>query len=227
MAKHLYVFIDESGDPGYAIGETGASSAHYAELALQIDDEGLVDFLTHIISWRYCQGRFYESKTLPKGRALARYINPIREIHCRGNLHISCVYLIKEHYTGPYLKPSPATNQNPIFFRNFIHKKLLEFHFGKSSPAKEAEIHLIFDRYTMSRELSRNMKDYLHNNWNLPDFEHICHADSIYTEALQVASQLLIAVKDIILQIANNETQNLLNFIAMKDITSFRSRGYE
>lgn len=219
MSKHLYVFIDESGDPGY-IQESGASSPYYSELCLQVNDRALVDLLSHILNWKYCKGRFYDVKTLPKHSDSTRFINPLKELHYRGELFCSCVYLVKERYIGPYLKPHSLTEQNPIFFRNYIHRKLLEFHFSSFAPDKDSEIQLVFDRYKMSSEANHNLERYLHRNWNLPRFEHICHVDSAYTDAIQVAGQLVNAVKDITQGKATKERKELLDFIALKDITT-------
>ena len=52
-----YIFIDESGDPGNILA-AGASSKHYAELALQLNsDDSLDDFIAHIVSWKYISGK--------------------------------------------------------------------------------------------------------------------------------------------------------------------------
>lgn len=219
MNENLYLFIDESGDPGYAI-EEGASSQHYAELALQLNDDGLEDCLAHITSWKYVLGKYREPKSLPTGkeRKLSRYLAPFVEASDRGNLCCSCVYLLKSDYTGPYLKPSSPSGPNPIWFRNFIHRKLLEFHFGLFLPQGK-RIELIFDRYRMSSEAISNLEQYLKDNWNLPIFEYICHVNSVYTEAIQVASQLVNAIKDIAIGTATNDMKELLSFIKLIDIT--------
>ncbi len=72
----------------------------------------------------------------------------------------------------------------------------------------------------MSSGAISNLEQYLRDNWNLPEFEHICHVNSIYTEAIQVASQLVNAVKDIALGTATDEMKDLLAFISFKDITN-------
>ena len=56
----------------------------------------------------------------------------------------------------------------------------------------------------MKREEVHNLEEYLINNWNLPNFEHICHVNSIYSEVMQVTSQLVNAMKDIVLGIADD-----------------------
>ncbi len=212
MNKRLYVFIDESGDPGNVL-EPGASSPYYAELALQINEEAWEYFIEHVISWKYVLGKFKEAKPLPsRNDQFQRYINPFMELYNSKNLFCSCVYLKKAKYTGPYLQSSP------IRFRNFIHRMLLEYHF-QLFPAHDNDIELVFDRYRTSIEEENNLKDYLMNNFNLPSFEYICHANSIYSEALQVTSQLVNAVKDLILGTADKNRRESLAFISLKDIT--------
>ena len=220
MEENTYLFIDESGDPGYKI-EDEASSRYYLELALQINsDISLRDIIAHIITWKYTWGILRETKSLPKDKDGVRYFAPILELHYQGKLNCSCVYLLKESYNGPYLKPEMLIEQNPLYFRNFIHKELLKHHFAQFPISEEARIHLIFDDYTMEFEDIRNAEDYLQNNWDIPNFWRILHANSISNIALQVASQLVGAVKDIALGTITDEREQLLSFIALKDITN-------
>lgn len=220
MADNTYLFIDESGDPGYVLGN-GASSKHYAELALQINsDESLSDCIAHIISWKYVSGKLHEIKPLPKGEGGVKYLAPLLELYYQGKLLCSGVYLLKELYSGPYLKPELPSGHKPLYFRNFIHKELLIHHFTQFPISKEERIYLIFDDYTMEFEGIRKVENYLQNNWDLPNFWRILHANSISTIALQVASQLIGAVKDIVLDTSDQERRQLLSFIALKDITN-------
>ena len=215
-----YIFIDESGDPGNILVD-GASSKHYAELALQLNnDDSLSDFIAHIINWKYVLGKPYETKALPKGDQCKRYLAPILELHYQGKLKCSCVYLFKDRYSGPYLKPELPTGHKPLYFRNFIHKELLEHHFTQFPITHKARINLIFDDYRMHFEEVRNIEDYLQNNWNLPDFRRIIHTNSISNLALQVTSQLVETINDIVLGTIDKERRQLLSFIALKDITN-------
>lgn len=216
MSISNFIFIDESGDPGNKL-ENGASSKHYAELALQINGDILGDFITHIINWKYVLGQPYETKALPKGLQCKRYLTPILELHSQGKIKCSCVYLFKEYYTGPYLKSEPP---QPLYFRNFIHKKLLEYHFTEFPVAHTAGINLIFDDYRLPFEEVRKVENYLQNNWNLPDFRRIIHTNSISNLALQVTSQLVEIIKSIILGTIDDGRKQLLSFITLKDITN-------
>jgi hypothetical protein len=218
MPKY-FIFIDESGDPGNILID-GASSKYYAELALQIDGECINDFLAHIISWKYISGRLLESKPLPKKDDICkRYLSPIVELWRQGHIQCSGVYLVKDNYVGPYLKIGSAAGNNPLRFRNYIHRKLLEYHFSQFPAVKNAEIELVFDRYKLEIKESRNLEDYLCRNWNLPHISYIGHADSIYTPPLEVASQLVNAIKDVALNTIQMERKELLSFIRLSQVT--------
>src|SRR3972149_3794769 len=130
-------------------------------------------------------------------------------------LYCSCVYLIKANYKGPYLLES---KYNPLRFRNFVHRKLLEHHFT-SFPVRDREIELVFDRYRMNKDEIDNLESYLRGNWNLPQIRYITHISSIYSGVMQVTSQLVSAVKDIILETTDGNIRSLLSFIKLKDIT--------
>ena len=197
----------------------GASSKHYAELALQLNGDSLSDVIAHIINWKYVLGKPHETKDLPTGEQCKRYLAPILELHSQGRLKCSCVHLLKDRYTGPYLKPELRTGHNPFYFRNFIHKKLLEHHFTQFPITHSARINLIFDDYRMPFEETRNIENYLQNNWDLPTFRRIIHDDSIPNLALQITSQLVGTINDIVSGTIDNERKELLSFIVLKDIT--------
>ena len=91
-----YLFIDESGDPGYILLD-GASSKHYAELALQLNGDSLSGVIAHMISWKYVLGKLYEAKDLPRGEQCQRYLAPILELHHQGKLKCSCVHLFRNY----------------------------------------------------------------------------------------------------------------------------------
>ena len=216
-----YLFIDESGDPG-EIAADGSNSKYYAELALQVNKDDFIGFSEHMTNWRYIKGKFREFKKLPGGKDLYRFLTPIVELHKEGIVKCSCVYLDKERYTGPYLKTTPEKKPNPLKLRNFVHRQLLEFHFSRYPPDSD-DIEVVFDRFEMSKEALINLEGYMRNNWNLPTFKYITHADSIYCEALQLTGQLVNAIKDLKFGAVNPELEKILIFLPAKDITDVRS----
>ena len=211
-----YVFVDEAGDPGD--GE-GSSSDYYVELALDISDDALYGFVTHTTNWRYITRTFHEVKQFARKLDLRTFIDPLRELLEHGSIGCSAVYLLKDRYTGPYLKKSSPKGANPMRFRNFVHRQLLEHHFAEF-PASNETLEIVFDRYDMPKEALTNLEDYLHGNYSLPPFKHISHVDSAYTEAIQVTSRLVNRVKDIVLGNSDPEDVEALDFIRLKDISS-------
>ncbi len=141
-----------------------------------------------------------------------------------GSIKCSCVYLRKTEYTGPYLRADSPKGENPIAFRNFVHRQLLEFHFGEY-PATTTNIELVFDRYEMQATAIVNLEEYLRGNYNLPPFKHITHANSLYTEALQITGQLVNLVKNHIQGTLNEdkgEKKESFGFISLRDITKLK-----
>jgi hypothetical protein len=213
MAKHLYVFIDETGDVGDG---TGDSSSYYGELALAVKVDCLPDLNKHLLNWRYCRRIIREMTRPPKHEDAEAFLNPFPELCRNDTFACSCVYLQKHNYLGPYLKPKES--YNPIKFRNYVHRLLLEWHFTNNHPMEDEQIEIVFDRFDMSKEDEENLTDYLQNNWNLPSFKHIVHADSKYVETLQLTHQFMGLMKDVIMGSATFSIE-LLDFVKIKDIT--------
>jgi len=214
----IYIFIDESGDPG-EVTAIGRNSMYYAELALQINgEEAYSSFQKHTVNWRYIRGLFKEFKNLPRGKDLISFLTPIVQMSSSNLICSSCVFLDKIKYQGPYLKTTLQSKPDPIKFRNFIHRKLLEYHF-EIYPASSDNIEIIFDRFEMSKEAIKNLEYYLMNNWKLPTLKYLSHIDSVYCEALQVASQLVNAVGDLKFGTPGQELEQMMKFIAIKDVT--------
>jgi len=215
MASPLYLFIDESGDPGYGKPD---STKYYAELVLSVNEDYFPDFNRPILNWRYCRNLIKEMKRPPKkGDSTSLFIQPFSELHRLGIIKCACVYLIKKNYSGPYLKTTSYGGQRPIWFRNFVHRQLLEYYFSLYQVATD-NIEIIFDRFEVSVEDLSELGEYLRGNWYVPSIKHITHAGSIYVETLQIVSQLVNLVQEVISGQATFE-RKLLDFIPMKDIT--------
>jgi hypothetical protein len=219
MSERLFLFIDESGDCGDNDG-TGSNSTYYAELALQITESGLPRVRKHMAYWRYIQGIYGELSSLPQDRSLEIYLRPICELHHMGIIRITCVFLDKLKYTGPYLKISHHRGPHPLWFRNFIHRQLLEFHFSRYL-ANGRNVDLIFDRFEMTKDETDNLKEYLQRNVNLPRFERISDVDSQYVEPIQFVSQLVNRMGDIARNCCKPQDESLIReIVAIKDITN-------
>jgi len=214
MSNSLFIFVDETGDLGDG---TGDSSPYYAELAVAIEKEYFPDVNRPLLSWRYCRNLLKEMDRPPKKEHANNFLNPFVELCRFRRMCCSCVYLLKEDYTGPYLKPN-RSGYDPKKFKNFIHRQLFEWHFSVHPPRSE-NIEIVFDRFEVSEDDMVNLGRYLRNNWNLPNIKHIVHTNSIYVETLQLAHQLVNLTKDVIMGTATFDTR-LLSFVQTKDITA-------
>lgn len=215
MPKIDYFFIDESGDLGTGEGD---SSKYYAELVLHITDKSIPEIVKHVVNWRYIKRFNREMKVLGDMKDIEIFLAPLAEMRQQNVINCSAVYLLKKDYTGPYLKTTSPRGQDPIQFRNFVHRQLLEFHFSNYIAAT-SNLELIFDRFDMSSQAISNLTDYLNGNFRLPAFKYITHADSKYTDFLQIASQLVNCIKDIIPKTPKEEN-TISKFISLKDITN-------
>ena len=219
MNKPLYLFIDESGDNGDNDG-TGDNTLYYTEVVFQIESEYLKTLVRHIINWRYVEGLVNEPKKLPDDEKKCNsFLKPIKELHQAGAIKCSAVYLLKDKYSGPYLKANSPTGNHPIKFRNFVHKQLLKHHFSIYPKAQDDYVVAIFDYYRMSRPDLKNVTFYLCDICKF-ELDDISHFDSECSWVLQIAGQLANAVSHIALGNAKKSIIEMLSFISLKDITN-------
>ena len=219
MPRHDYIFVDESGDPGYAIDPaTGnlLSTPYYVLAALHICDDCFSDLSAHIASFRYLTGMNKELKLPPGKDVFRRLIEPIAMLVKNGkNIWATAIYLNKRDYTGGYLKPEGRRPPDPFRFRNRMLRYLLEFHFS-SYPLRSEHYDLVLDRIEMTKDEAENLRSYLARNYNLPTPTHITHASSIYVEALQVVHHLAAGFKDVV---GGKSPVDVLSFVKAKDVT--------
>ena len=174
------------------------SSSHYSAAALHLCDDAFRDMNRHVAAFRYYTGLSRELK-IPSGRdEFSRLLGPISAMAEGGkNIWASAIYVNKLKYTGSYLKPGGRRPGNPVRFRNYMLRRLLEFHFLRH-PLKSSQYDLVLDRIEMTREESENLRSYIGGNFNIPTPTHITHAASIYVEGLQVVHHIANAFKDVV-----------------------------
>ena len=218
-AKHDFIFVDESGDSGYALDpDTGElkSSPHFLLAAFHVTDRSIALINRHVASFRYYTAFERELKIPPTNEAYRRLLEPINRIaEARRDIHASVVYLNKEEYTGSYLKPGGQSPQSPFYFRNRVLRCLLEHHFA-NCELESGQYDLILDRVDMDLEQVENQRRYLNSNQNFRGPRYITHASSIYVECLQVVDHIARGFKDV----ANGATvPGSLRFVSARDIT--------
>ena len=149
MAKYDYLFVDESGDPGFTLHPVSGellSSAYYVAAALHLTDDAFRDLNRHVAAFRYYSGLHRELKIRAQRVEYTRLLDPIRAMSEGGrNICASVVYVDKRRYSGTYLKPGGRRPASPLRFRNYILRRLLEHHFLRYS-LQSNQYDLVLDR---------------------------------------------------------------------------------
>ena len=83
MPKHDYIFVDESGDPGYALDPDSGrllSSPSYVAAALHLCDDSFGDLNKHMAAFRFYSGLSRELKIPTERQEFAKLLDPIRAL---------------------------------------------------------------------------------------------------------------------------------------------------
>lgn len=177
--KRDFVFIDESGDPGFR-------STHFACIALHTTDVGLRAVTECLAALRFYRSMYAELKPLHEDpRIRPKLAEMLRTLQDAGHVRYTVTYLEKSRYTGWYLGVGQGTR-----FRNSQVRRLLEAHLSHV-PAWTSEIELVFDRHSHSASQLRDFVDYLGGNRALPKLSSVTAVDSRYVEAIQLADLAL------------------------------------
>ena len=106
MPRHDYIFVDESGDPGFTLEPaTGRllSSSFYTAAALHLCDDAFPDMNKHIAAFRYYSGLSRELKLPSNKEHFSKLLGPIKAMAVGGkNIWASAIYVDKLEYTGSY-----------------------------------------------------------------------------------------------------------------------------
>ena len=220
MAKYDYIFVDESGDPGYAIdARTGEllSSPFFAMAALHVTDDSYSNITRHVSAFRYLRRVSRELKIPPEKPDFSRLMQPVQEL-AEDDVAISAsvVYLRKEDYRGPYLHPDGPRGQDARRFWNFALRRLLEWHFA-ANPLVSERYDLVLDRVEMSRSQRAELERYLDRNLRIPAPVNVTLASSLYVEALQVVHHIANAYGT---ESSSRTPRDSLRFVRARDITS-------
>ncbi|MEX1100861.1 MAG: DUF3800 domain-containing protein [Actinomycetota bacterium] len=199
-----YVFIDESGDPGFP----GANPI-YILAAAHMSEAVHRDITAHISSFRYFHGvnrefkdwgGLVKSPRTQQWRSLMGYLGA-----CVGNgdVAITATWMNKAKYQanrGPYLQPGQTT-----LFRHFQIRLLLERHRARRQWGKDLDV--VLDRWSMSQSQRVNLENYVKNNWNLQPIGNVTTVDSQYVEMVQVVDLLTRLARRIVEGKADAEEQ--------------------
>ena len=171
MPKHDYLFVDESGDPGYAIDPISGellSTPYYTAAVLHVVDDAFRDINRHIAGFRFYSGLNKELKIPPNGKGFHPLMEPIGVLAGMNvGIYASAVYLDKHHYSHSYLKPGGERAQDPVRFRNVVLRRLLEHHFSTYS-LQSNRYDLVLDRIDATKYDLEDLEEYLAGNRNIP-----------------------------------------------------------
>jgi len=208
--KRDFIFIDESGDPGFR-------STHFACLALHATDVGLRAVIECCASLRFFRAMFAELKPLHEdARLRPRLAEMLRTLQDAGHVKYTATYLEKARYTGWYLGVGQGTR-----FRNFQVRRLLEAHFSHASVITD-ECELVFDRHSHSSSQLRDFADYLNDNRRLPRFASVTAVDSRYVDAIQVADLSLRLFMRTVVHAAPEYAEAPMSFVRAWDVSAMR-----
>ena len=220
MPKHDYIFVDESGDPAYTVDPDSGrllSTSFYVAAALHLCDDSIRGLNQHMAAFRYYSGLSRELKIPPEREVYTRLIDPIRALAEGGeNIWASVVYVDKLKYNGSYLKPEGGSLPNPLRFRNYMLRRLLEHHFQRHR-LQSNQYDLVLDRIDLSREQSEDLWQYISGNRNIPTPAYITHAASIYVEGLQAVHHIANGYSGIV---HGGDVPPELSFVDARDIST-------
>ena len=219
MSRHDYIFVDESGDPGFredSITGRLLSSSSYVVAALHVSDDSFRHLNRHVAAFRYYSGLNRELK-IPYGREeYTRLLDPIRALAEGGDsIRASAVFVDKPNYTGSYLKPGGKRPASPVRFRNYMLRRLLEHHFQRY-PLRSNQYDLVLDRVELTRAETENLRRYIAGNRTIPTPNHVTHAASIYVEGLQIVHHIANGFKRVV---HGDDVPKELAFVNARDLT--------
>ena len=217
LAKRDFIFIDETGDPGKDLH--GGSSPYFAIGAVHVTDISLEKLHRHLFAMGYFSGRFRELKSSRLSRLQKDQIEDIAKwLYASDDVGVTVVFVDKYHYTGPYFSQEGERSYDPIRFRNFLTRLLLEQHVA-IRPMMSTECDLIFDRAIAESE-EENLRRYLRGNFRLPVFTNILQCDSRYVLALQFTDAIVHIVKEYLFGQRESVDGRMLNSINVFNVTN-------
>ncbi len=184
MSGKLFLFFDETGDPGHP---DKRDASRYYQVNIVSASRDQIGF----ISQEFSRFRYF----IKADRELEKYVpyqkkilQDLCMILSQKGVKFFSFCLNKEKYIGPYLKNigREKFNYDSKKFRNFVIKKATEKFFICNPVQEGQEIELIFDRFLDNEEEEKELKNYLRGNYKLPPFLHIVQVDSVYSDVIQV-----------------------------------------
>lgn len=172
----LFVFVDETGDPGADVAK--GASAHFGMALLSVRDEDyrVVRLLLSQVHWlRGVATPMELPRTYNKS---LDFMRGLKELARHGIVACSGLYLDKADYGGRYLRwsdTSASETEWPYYLRNYLLRHLLQLHFSKND-ADGHSVDLVLDRVNLTERQTQNTHAYLNGNPGKPLRESLCDA---------------------------------------------------
>ena len=228
----IYVFIDETGDPGKRYILTRGSTPYFGMVAISIIDTDYHTLRLLLSQIHWLRGT---ASSITLRRTYNKALDSIRgmkELARSGIISASGLYINKAEYGGRYLTWSdvqaPKSDWN-YYLRNYLLRHLLEFHFSNGDITTEP-IDLILDRITLTEAQRKNTLDYLNSRsdiglrepFAIPPIEYITLCDSEYVGGLEIAHVLADVLKETIKGVITPEVRAVSDFIKIEYFVGHR-----
>jgi len=231
----IYVFVDETGDPGKRDILPFGSTPYFGMAAISITakDYKALRFLLSQIHWLRGTATTIEfRRTYNKSLDLMR---GLKELANHGLILASGLYINKEDYGGRYLEWSDVEapqSEWAYYLRNYLLRHLLELHFSGNNALTDS-IELVLDRIILTERQRGNTHDYLNSKteiplrepFSIPHVEYLTICDSEYVGGLEIAHALANILRETIKGAIAQEIKTVSDFMRIEHFIGHKKKG--
>ena len=231
----IFVFVDETGDPGKRNILSCGSTPYFGMVAIGImkKDYKALRFLLSQIHWlRGTASSIELPRTYNKSLDLMR---GLKELANHGVISASGLYINKEDYGGRYLKWSDVEapqSEWAYYLRNYLLRHLLELHFSSTNPVTDS-VELVLDRVILTESQRVNTYHYLNSKteiplrkpFSIPPVKHLTICDSEYVGGLETAHALASILRETIKGAISPEVKAVSNFLRIKHFVGHKKEA--
>lgn len=183
-----YVFVDESGDPGFAAG----TAERFYLVAVHCDGPTLRVIRKHLVNLHYHHGLggselkewWPVRNTDIKDRKLQACIRLFEKLTLQRDLKATAVWVDKDRWKmggGPY---TGGTSRDSFLFRNYVLKRLLRRHVARFGWGDNVD--LVIDRYDLPDRERASLRSLLKASLAAPP-AHVTAVSSAYVGSIGIA----------------------------------------